>query len=139
MSKLAALILSPGGRVDGWVDCSRVIIKLNSVQLQLQLPAGTELGNKDDIISRNISKNLHLDIPSIFLALLGRIRKLCFLKLDIAWLASNLWNSLPLLQQVDLTVYTVSITVSKQTFHIFGSKKSLKHLHIFKGNHPMNK
>jgi hypothetical protein len=36
--------------VDGWVggrvDCSRVIIKLNSVQLQLQLPAGTELGKK---------------------------------------------------------------------------------------------
>jgi hypothetical protein len=26
------------------VDCSGVIIKLNSVQLQLQLPAGTELG-----------------------------------------------------------------------------------------------
>ena len=29
----------------GWVDCSGVIIKLKSVQLQLQLPAGTELGN----------------------------------------------------------------------------------------------
>ena len=28
-----------------WVDRSGVIIKLNSVQLQLQLPAGTELGN----------------------------------------------------------------------------------------------
>ena len=40
------------GWVDGQVDCSGVIIKLNSVQLQLQLqlPAGTELGNF--IISR---------------------------------------------------------------------------------------
>jgi hypothetical protein len=38
-----------GGREGGvgWVDCSGVIIKLNSVQLQLQLPAGTELGNTD--------------------------------------------------------------------------------------------
>ena len=34
------------GWVGGWVGgCSGVIIKLNSVQLQLQLPAGTELGN----------------------------------------------------------------------------------------------
>jgi hypothetical protein len=33
-----------GGWVDGLTDCSGVIIKLNSVQLQLQLPAGTELG-----------------------------------------------------------------------------------------------
>ena len=30
-----------GGRVDG----SGVIIKLKSIQLQLQLPAGTKLGN----------------------------------------------------------------------------------------------
>ena len=29
------------------MDCSGVIIKLNSVQLQLQYPAGTELGNID--------------------------------------------------------------------------------------------
>jgi hypothetical protein len=39
----AVLILSPGGWVGG---CSGVEIKLNSVQLQLQLPAGTELGKK---------------------------------------------------------------------------------------------
>ena len=32
------------GRVDEWVDCSGVILKLNSVQLQLKLPAGTEIG-----------------------------------------------------------------------------------------------
>jgi hypothetical protein len=30
--------------VAGWTDCSGVIIKVNSVQLQLQLPARTELG-----------------------------------------------------------------------------------------------
>ena len=31
-----------------WVgDCPGVIIRLNSVQLKLQLPAGTELGNKN--------------------------------------------------------------------------------------------
>jgi hypothetical protein len=36
-----------GGWVAGWVGgCSGVIIRLNSVQLQMQLPAGTELGNK---------------------------------------------------------------------------------------------
>ena len=33
-----------GGWTGGRGDCSRVILKLNSVQLQLQLPAGTELG-----------------------------------------------------------------------------------------------
>jgi hypothetical protein len=33
-----------GGCVGGWVG-GTVIIRLNSVQLQLQLPAGTELGN----------------------------------------------------------------------------------------------
>jgi hypothetical protein len=46
-----------GGRVGGWVDCSGVIIKLNSVQLQLQLPAGTELGKrKSDKNSKKLSK-----------------------------------------------------------------------------------
>ena len=53
-----------GGQTGGRTDCLGVIIKLNSVQLQLQLPAGTELGN---IISRvwnmglQISKHKRFD------------------------------------------------------------------------------
>ena len=32
----------------GWLDQQRVILRLNSVQLQLQLTTGTELGNNND-------------------------------------------------------------------------------------------
>ena len=43
-----------GGGAGGRVDCSGLIIKLNSVQLQLQLPAGTELGNNKDSLNINV-------------------------------------------------------------------------------------
>ena len=42
---LEIILVRVGGWLGGWLGGRTVIIRLNSVQLQLQLPAGTELGN----------------------------------------------------------------------------------------------
>jgi hypothetical protein len=70
------LILSLGGR---GVDCSGVIIKLNSVQLQLQLPAGTELGkmlHPNNQVGEKVTLSL---IPSIYLYNFSKSAQLRFL------------------------------------------------------------
>ena len=48
-----------GGWLGGWVGGRTVIIRLNSVQLQLQLPAGTELGNNNDDSIEEVVKMLN--------------------------------------------------------------------------------
>ena len=49
------------------MDCSGVIIKLNSVQLQLQLPAGTEIGKTALYIMRLSFRGNCMQKPICFL------------------------------------------------------------------------